>query len=64
MKQIIFIILMLFIHNITFADGIILADNENYPGRILRNKSTSVEVNIEGLIVKTIKYLHLMVLHL
>lgn len=54
MKNTYITILLLLICSLTFADGIIIADNENYPGRILKNKSTNVEVNIEGLIAKTI----------
>lgn len=54
MKNIYITILLLLIYSTTFADGIIVADNVIYPGRILKNKSTNVEVNIEGLIAKTI----------
>jgi len=54
MKNIFITILLLLTYSLTFADGIIIADNVNYPGRILKNKSTNVEVNIEGLIAKTI----------
>lgn len=54
MKNIYITILLLLIYSTTFADGIIIADNVNYPGRILKNKSTNVEVNIDGLIAKTV----------
>lgn len=54
MRNICITILLVLINSLTYADGIIIADNENYPGRILKNKSTNVEVNIEGLIARTI----------
>lgn len=54
MKNIFSTILVLFLCNLIFADGIIIVNNNNYPGTILKNKSTSVEVNIDGLLVKTV----------
>ncbi len=54
MKYLFITVIILLTYSISFADGIIIADNENYPGMILKNNSTSIEVNIEGLIVKTI----------
>lgn len=52
------IILLLTIIN-TFAllaDGLIIPEGDTYPGDFLRNKSTSIEVKINGLIAETIVY--------
>jgi len=53
MKNIIITSIFILLYISSFADGIIISSDDNYPGTILKNKSTSVEVNIDGLIVKT-----------
>ena len=49
----ILIVLLLFGLN-SFAEGVLTSQNENYPGLFLKNKSTEITVNINGLIVETI----------
>ena len=38
----------------TWANGLIIPDSDTYPGDYLSNKSTSIEVNINGLIAETV----------
>ncbi len=42
MKYLFITVIILLTYSISFADGIIIADNENYPGMILKNNSTSI----------------------
>jgi len=37
-----------------FADGLLLADDKDYPGRLLKNRTTHVKVIIHGLVAETI----------
>ncbi len=55
MKKIITIILFVLI-NISFAEGLMIPSNENYPKDLLRNRSTTVNVDIHGLIAETFVY--------
>ncbi len=56
-KLIKMILLFLFVYaNTLFADGLLLSQNEDYPGLLLRNKTTKVNVKIHGLIAEVVVY--------
>jgi len=54
MKTYKIIIALLLLSLNSFADGVLTSQNENYPGFFLKNKSTEITVNINGLVVETI----------
>lgn len=54
MKTYIILIALLILSLNTFADGVMTSKNESYPGLFLKNKSTEITVNINGLIAETI----------
>ena len=50
-----YILVALFLFSLnSFADGVLTSQNENYPGLFLKNKSTEITVNINGLVAETI----------
>jgi Ca-activated chloride channel family protein len=55
MKKFTTIILFVLI-NVLFAEGLMIPSNENYPKDLLRNRSTTVNVDIHGLISETFVY--------
>lgn len=54
MKTCHILIVLLLISLNSFADGVLTSKNENYPGLFLKNKSTEITVNINGLTAETI----------
>lgn len=54
MKKLILVIGAFIYSLILMADGLIVPDNDNYPGPYLKNKSTDITVKINGLIAETI----------
>ncbi len=56
MKKITIIILLLIFVQISFADGLMVPTKENYPKDLLRNRSTTVNVDIRGIVAETYVY--------
>lgn len=55
MKKYIFLsILITVVAKNIFADGLMLPNNNNYPKEFLRNKSTEINVDIQGVFAKTV----------
>ncbi|MCB2206205.1 VWA domain-containing protein [bacterium] len=50
------IALLLLLQGTALANGILVSNNKNYPGQLLRNRMTRVEVNITGLVAETVVY--------
>lgn len=48
------LVILFFLGMNSFADGVLTSQNEKYPGLFLKNKSTEITVNIDGLVVETI----------
>ncbi|MFB6319675.1 VIT domain-containing protein [Saccharicrinis sp. FJH54] len=56
MKKYIAILAIIICSSSVFADGLIIPEGNTYPDEVLKNKSTSIEVNIRGLIAETVVY--------
>lgn len=56
MKNTIIFILFIIYSTALFADGLVIVEGDQYPQKYLRNKSTSIEVTINGLIAETMVY--------
>ncbi|MEM6646941.1 MAG: VWA domain-containing protein [Bacteroidota bacterium] len=54
MRRVLVFALLLALAAPAFADGLLLADDRDYPGRLLRNRTTHVKVIIHGLVAETI----------
>ena len=50
------IALLLLLQGTALADGILVSSEKDYPGSLLRNRMTRVEVNIHGLVAETVVY--------
>ncbi|MCF8239865.1 MAG: VWA domain-containing protein [Melioribacteraceae bacterium] len=56
MKKLLFITTMILLANTLTAGGLLLSNNEDYPGRLLRNKTMAIDVKINNYFAETIVY--------